>query len=133
MAAPKARTILVNGAVRKGERLMPPSALDLLLRVNFPTSSARVKVCGTLNHTRLKKMHWMHIFLLLHYYCFNLFSITQATERFEAIYPILKEVALAGVPGSKGMKLVSQQILTICAKAAEEGREQSALYLNEIP
>ncbi|KAL8112272.1 uncharacterized protein LOC141666994 [Apium graveolens] len=87
LAAPKARTILVNGAVRKGERLMPPSALDLLLRVTFPTSSARVK----------------------------------ATERFEAIYPILKEVALAGVPGSKGMKLVSQQILTICTKAAGEG------------
>lgn len=57
----------------------------------------------------------------------------QATERFEAIYPTLKEVALAGVPGSKGMKLVSQQILTICAKASREGKLQTALYLNEIP
>ncbi|XP_017236060.1 uncharacterized protein LOC108209586 [Daucus carota subsp. sativus] len=98
LAAPKARTILVNGAVRKGERLMPPSALDLLLRVNFPTSSARVK----------------------------------ATERFEAIYPILKEVALAGVPGSKGMKLVSQQILTICAKAAEEGTPELSREATDI-
>ncbi|KAL8157585.1 uncharacterized protein LOC141674535 [Apium graveolens] len=87
LSAPKARSILVNGAVRKGERLMPPSALDLLLRVTFPTSSSRVK----------------------------------ATERFEAIYPILKEVALAGVPGSKAMKQVSQQIMTISAKAAGEG------------
>lgn len=44
LSAPKARTILVNGAVRKGERLMSPSSLDLLLRVTFPAPSARVKV-----------------------------------------------------------------------------------------
>ena len=47
MSAPKARPILVNGAVRKGERLMPPSAFEILMRVTFPASSARVKV-GTL-------------------------------------------------------------------------------------
>nr|XP_043627744.1 transmembrane protein 214-like [Erigeron canadensis] len=87
LSAPKARTILVNGAVRKGERLMPPSALDLLLRVTFPSSSSRVK----------------------------------ATERFEAVYPVLKEVALAGSPGSKAMKQVSQQIMTVSLKAAGEG------------
>ncbi|KAI3696277.1 hypothetical protein L1987_79289 [Smallanthus sonchifolius] len=87
LSAPKARTILVNGAARKGERLMPPSALDLLLRVTFPSSSARVK----------------------------------ATERFEAVYPTLKEVALAGSPGSKAMKQVSQQIMTVSLKAAGEG------------
>ncbi|XP_024989945.1 uncharacterized protein LOC112524386 [Cynara cardunculus var. scolymus] len=87
LSAPKARTILVNGAVRKGERLMPPSALDLLLRVTFPSSSARVK----------------------------------ATERFEAVYPTLKEVALAGSPGSKAMKQVSQQIMTVSLKASGEG------------
>ncbi|KAL8471048.1 hypothetical protein ACS0TY_033572 [Phlomoides rotata] len=87
LAAPKARTILVNGAVRKGERLISPAALDLLLHVTFPASSARVK----------------------------------ATERFEAIYPILKEVALAGSPGSKAMKQVSQQIQPIAVKAAGEG------------
>lgn len=45
LSSPKARTILVNGAVRKGERLVPPSALETLLRLTFPTSSARVKVC----------------------------------------------------------------------------------------
>ncbi|XP_019160275.1 PREDICTED: uncharacterized protein LOC109156867 [Ipomoea nil] len=87
LAAPKARTVLINGAVRKGERLVPPSALDLLLRVTFPASSARVK----------------------------------ATERFEKIYPTLKEVALAGSPGSKAMKQVSQQILLLAVKAAAEG------------
>ncbi|KAL4586724.1 hypothetical protein LXL04_011368 [Taraxacum kok-saghyz] len=87
LSAPKARVILVNSAVRKGERLMPPSALDLLLRVTFPSSSSRVK----------------------------------ATERFEAVYPTLKEVALAGSHGSKAMKQVSQQILTISFKASGEG------------
>nr|GEU57356.1 transmembrane protein 214-like [Tanacetum cinerariifolium] len=86
LSAPKARTILINGAVRKGERLMPPSALDLLLRVTFPSSSARVK----------------------------------ATERFEAVYPTLKEVAFAGSPGSKAMKQVSQQIFTVTLKASGE-------------
>lgn len=44
----------------------------------------------------------------------------QATERFEAIYPTLKEVALAGTPGSKTMKQVSQQILSFAVKAAGE-------------
>lgn len=86
MSAPKARPILVNGAVRKGERLMPPSAFEILMRVTFPASSARVK----------------------------------ATERFEAIYPTLKEVALAGTPGSKTMKQVSQQILSFAVQAAGE-------------
>ncbi|KAF9674009.1 hypothetical protein SADUNF_Sadunf10G0083200 [Salix dunnii] len=86
LAAPKARSILVNGAVRKGERLMPPSALEILLRVTFPSSSARLK----------------------------------ATERFGAIYPTLKEVALAGAPRSKAMKQVSQQILSSALKAAGE-------------
>ncbi|XP_019165012.1 PREDICTED: uncharacterized protein LOC109161118 [Ipomoea nil] len=87
LSVPKARSILVNGAVRKGERLVPPSALDLLLRVTFPASSARVK----------------------------------ATERFEKIYPTLKEIALAGSPGSKAMKQVSLQIFAFATKAAGEG------------
>ncbi|KAJ6721277.1 TRANSMEMBRANE PROTEIN 214-LIKE [Salix viminalis] len=76
LAAPKARSILVNGAVKKGERLMPPSALEILLRVTFPSSSARLK----------------------------------ATERFVAIYPTLKEVALAGAPRSKAMKQVFPEL-----------------------
>ncbi|KAH6759568.1 transmembrane protein of unknown function DUF2359 [Perilla frutescens var. hirtella] len=87
LTVPKARSILVSNAVRKGERLVSPAALELLLHATFPASSARVK----------------------------------ATERFEAIYPILKEVALAGSPGSKAMKQVSQQIQSIAVKAAGEG------------
>ncbi|GLT97923.1 hypothetical protein SLE2022_154650 [Rubroshorea leprosula] len=86
LAVPKARTILINGAVRKGERLIPPSAFEMLLRVTFPAPSARVK----------------------------------ATERFEAIYPVLKEVALAGSHGSKAMRQVSQQILNFAIKASGE-------------
>ncbi|KAK9118052.1 hypothetical protein Scep_016145 [Stephania cephalantha] len=86
LSTPKAQPILLNGAVRKGERLVSPSALELLLRLTFPASSARVK----------------------------------ATERFEAAYPTLKELALAGSPGSKAMKQVLQQLLIIAINAASE-------------
>ncbi len=58
----KARPILLNGAIRKGERILPPSALNLLMQVAFPLDSAR----------------------------------TKGTERFVAIYPFLKELALTG-------------------------------------
>lgn len=100
LSFPKARPILVNGAVRKGERLVPPSALELLMRATFPPTSARVK----------------------------------ATERFEVVYPILKEVALAGSPGSKAMKQVAQQILNFTFKAAGEdvpelSREASDIFI----
>ncbi|KAK0575399.1 hypothetical protein LWI29_038497 [Acer saccharum] len=100
LSTAKAQTILVNGAVRKGERLMPPSALETLLRLTFPSTSARVK----------------------------------ATERFEAIYPVLKEVALAGAPGSKAMKQVAQQILNFSVKAAGESmselsREAAGIFI----
>ncbi|KAG9456779.1 hypothetical protein H6P81_001287 [Aristolochia fimbriata] len=86
LSAPKARPILLNGAIRKGDRLVPPSALDLLMRATFPAPSARVK----------------------------------ATERFEAVYPILKEVALAGSPGTKAMKQLSNQLFPITVKAISE-------------
>ncbi|KAK8647539.1 hypothetical protein V6N13_121273 [Hibiscus sabdariffa] len=86
LSASKARTILVNGAVRKGERLVPPSSFGVLMRVTFPASSARVK----------------------------------ATERFEAVYPILKEVALAGSHGSKAMRQASQQMFNFAIVAAGE-------------
>ncbi|XP_045819240.1 transmembrane protein 214-B-like isoform X2 [Trifolium pratense] len=86
LSAPKARPVLVNGAVRKGERLIPPPAFETLIRVTFPSSSTRVK----------------------------------ATERFEFIYPVLREVALGGSPGSKAMKQVSQQIFSFAIKAAGE-------------
>lgn len=90
LSAPKACSILVNGAVRKGERLIPPAQLETLMRVTFPVSSARVK----------------------------------ATERFEAVYPTLKEVALAGAPGSKAMKQVSLQIFGFAITAAGEANPE---------
>ncbi|XP_043696361.1 uncharacterized protein LOC122646821 [Telopea speciosissima] len=86
LSLPKARTILLNGVARKGERLVPPSALEQLMRVTFPASSARVK----------------------------------ATERFDAIYPSLKELAISGVSGSKAMKQVSQQLLSFAIQAVVE-------------
>lgn len=87
LSMPKARQILLNGAVRKGERLVTPAALDILMRLTFTSSSSRIK----------------------------------ATERFEAVYPTLKEVALAGASGSKAMKQVAQQILGVAFQAAGEG------------
>uniref|UniRef100_I1KRT0 Uncharacterized protein n=1 Tax=Glycine max TaxID=3847 RepID=I1KRT0_SOYBN len=90
LSTPKARPVLVNSAVRKGERLIPPSAFEILVRVTFPPSSTRVK----------------------------------ATERFEAIYPTLKEVALGGSAGSKSMKQVALQIFSFAIKAAGENNPE---------
>ncbi|CAL0317692.1 unnamed protein product [Lupinus luteus] len=98
IAFPKARPILLNGAVRKGERVVPPSALDTLLRVTFPLPSVRVK----------------------------------ATERFEVVYPTLKEVALAGSPGSKGVKQLAQQILSFAIKAAGEANPDLSKEASDI-
>ena len=44
LSTPKAHQVLVNSAVRKGERLIPPSVFEILIRVTFPASSARMKV-----------------------------------------------------------------------------------------
>ncbi|KAG5040801.1 hypothetical protein AAZX31_05G129200 [Glycine max] len=90
LSTPKARPVLVNSAVRKGERLIPSSAFEILVRVTFPPSSTRVK----------------------------------ATERFEAIYPTLKEVALGGSAGSKAMKQVALQIFSFAIKAAGENNPE---------
>uniref|UniRef100_A0A7N0UGB8 Transmembrane protein n=1 Tax=Kalanchoe fedtschenkoi TaxID=63787 RepID=A0A7N0UGB8_KALFE len=98
ISGPKARAILVNGAVRKGERLVPPASLDTLMRLTFPAASARVK----------------------------------ATERFEAVYPTLKDVALAGAPGSKSMKQVSQQIFGYAIKAAVGDNPQLVLEATNV-
>ncbi|KAF8093462.1 hypothetical protein N665_0383s0090 [Sinapis alba] len=94
LSNPEASTILVNGTVIEGKRLIPPHVFEDLLRLTFPPSSARVK----------------------------------DTERFESIYPLLKEVALAGAPGSETMKQVTQQILTSTLKLAGEG---NAILANE--
>ncbi|PPS15889.1 hypothetical protein GOBAR_AA04690 [Gossypium barbadense] len=86
LSVSKARSILVNNAVRKGERLVPPSSFEILMRATFPASSSRVK----------------------------------ATERFEAIYPTVKEVALAGSHGSKAMRQAALQMFAFAIKAAGE-------------
>jgi len=44
LSVTKARSILLNGAVRRGERLVPPVSFDLFMRATFPVSNARVKV-----------------------------------------------------------------------------------------
>ena len=49
-----------------------------------------------------------------------LIGFMQATERFEAIYSTLKEVALAGSHGSKAMKQAAQQIFDFALRAAGE-------------
>ncbi|KAI3520802.1 hypothetical protein L1887_10254 [Cichorium endivia] len=43
-SSPKAPTNLVNGAVRKGERMVPPSAVELLMGATFPAPTSCVKV-----------------------------------------------------------------------------------------
>ncbi|WJX48841.1 hypothetical protein P8452_35350 [Trifolium repens] len=43
LSTPEAQPVLVNGAVRKGEQLIPPPAFDTLIRVTFPSSN-RVKI-----------------------------------------------------------------------------------------
>ncbi|KAI4981428.1 hypothetical protein ZWY2020_021920 [Hordeum vulgare] len=84
--------MLLNGAVRKGERLVPAGTLDLFMRCTFPVPNARVK----------------------------------ATERFEAAYPRIKELALVGTPGSKAVKQASQQLLPLAVKAMQENNAELA-------
>eukprot|EP00252_Welwitschia_mirabilis_P013156 TRINITY_DN2904_c0_g1_i1.p1 TRINITY_DN2904_c0_g1~~TRINITY_DN2904_c0_g1_i1.p1 ORF type:complete len:609 (-),score=134.49 TRINITY_DN2904_c0_g1_i1:413-2239(-) len=79
----KSKSILLNGAIRKGVRLIPPSAFVSIMQASFPLDSAR----------------------------------TKATERFVAIYPLIKELALAGSHRSKATKPVAQQLLPLCLGA----------------
>lgn len=44
LSFPKAHTVLINGAVKRAERLVTPSALEVLMRVTFPGPSLRIKV-----------------------------------------------------------------------------------------
>ncbi|CAM6089854.1 unnamed protein product [Calypogeia fissa] len=87
--ARKARTVLLNGATRKGERLVPPTALETIMKATFPSESAK----------------------------------TKATERFQAVYPLLKELALAGSLRSKATKPVAQQLLPLSLTIAAEDNE----------
>ncbi|XP_076933203.1 uncharacterized protein LOC143599019 [Bidens hawaiensis] len=56
----------------------------------------------------------------------------KATDRFEAIYPVLKEVALAVALDSKAMKQLTQQLLHIAAKAAGQGNSALASEASDI-
>uniref|UniRef100_A0A0D6R0Y1 Uncharacterized protein n=1 Tax=Araucaria cunninghamii TaxID=56994 RepID=A0A0D6R0Y1_ARACU len=82
----KARPILLNSAVRKGERLVPPPALTILMQLAFPLDSAR----------------------------------TKATEKFVAIYPFIKELALVGANRSKSTRPVAQQLMPLSLAAISE-------------
>ncbi|EFH58399.1 hypothetical protein ARALYDRAFT_346595 [Arabidopsis lyrata subsp. lyrata] len=93
LSNPEARTILVNRAIRDGERLIPPSSFEILVRLTFPPSSARVKV----------------------------------TKRFEKVYPLLKEVALALESGTEGNAV--EQIFTFSLKVAGEAKETAAIAI----
>ncbi|KAL2642219.1 hypothetical protein R1flu_009806 [Riccia fluitans] len=82
----KARTVLLNGATRKGERLVPAASYELVLRAAYPNESAK----------------------------------TKATERFLAVYPFVKEIALAGTVRSKATKPVAQQLLPLSLAGAAD-------------
>ncbi|KAF3493647.1 hypothetical protein DY000_02058372, partial [Brassica cretica] len=81
---PEARAVLLNGAVRHGEWLIPPCPFEMLVRLTFP---ARVEEA--------------------------------TTERFQAIYPLLKEVALALDTSADALK----QIFTFSLKLAGQKDE----------
>ncbi|XP_047317034.1 uncharacterized protein LOC124920571 [Impatiens glandulifera] len=98
ISAPKARPILLNGASRKGERLVSVKSLEILMRSTFPPPSARIK----------------------------------ATERLTGIYPILKEVALAGSPLSKSMKQTILDLFEMVMKLAAVGEEDLSKEASDI-
>jgi len=81
LSTPKARPVLVNSAVRKGERLIPPSAFEILLRVTFPPSSARVKV---------DMFSWLYVFSFECIIAPNLQNVCQYAAAF--IYRLLKDL-----------------------------------------
>jgi len=45
----------------------------------------------------------------------------QATERFQSIYPVVRELALAGTFRSKATRAVAQQLLPLSLAALSEG------------
>ena len=94
---------------------MPPTSLELLIQVTFPPPSSRIKV-------GVVKDSYPTCFTMcnldeLSVDAFLCKSSLQATERFEAVYSTLKELSLAGSPGTKAIRQVSQQLLPITVKA----------------
>ncbi|XP_010507975.1 PREDICTED: uncharacterized protein LOC104784632 [Camelina sativa] len=102
LSNPEAQTILVNRADRDGKRVIPPSSFEILLRLTFPDSSARLEV----------------------------------TERFEAVYHLLKEVALAPESSATGGNAM-EEIFTFSLKLVGEGnpglaKEAAAIALRSV-
>ncbi|CAM6084002.1 unnamed protein product [Calypogeia fissa] len=93
--AAKARKLLVDSARNSRKRLVPPAALDTLMRATFLSKSS-----GT-------------------------------QERFQPVYPFLKELALAGSSQSKATKRVAQQLLPLMLTATEASFDEGAKALQE--
>ncbi|KAI4973179.1 hypothetical protein ZWY2020_028887 [Hordeum vulgare] len=55
-----------------------------------------------------------------------------STERFEVAYPIIKELALVGTPGSKAVKQASQQLLPLAVKAMQENNAELAKEATDV-
>ncbi|KAE8806925.1 Proteasome subunit beta type-6 [Hordeum vulgare] len=53
-------------------------------------------------------------------------------ERFEVAYPIIKELALVGTPGSKAVKQASQQLLPLAVKAMQENNAELAKEATDV-
>ncbi|GBG81742.1 hypothetical protein CBR_g33920 [Chara braunii] len=85
----KAKPMLMNGASKKGERLIPAASLDLIMRLAYPSETAQ----------------------------------TKATERFLAIYPVVKEAALAGASRSKTLKAAAAQLFPLSLSVVGEDNE----------
>ncbi|EHA8591961.1 hypothetical protein COCNU_contig69131079G000010 [Cocos nucifera] len=56
----------------------------------------------------------------------------QATERLEVVYPTLKELALAGSPGTKATKQAAQQLLPAAVKAMQENNPELTREATDI-
>ncbi|CAH8313373.1 unnamed protein product [Eruca vesicaria subsp. sativa] len=95
MSHPKAPTILVDGAIREGQPLIPLPSFEILVRLTFPPRSARVK----------------------------------STERVEAIYPLLKVVALS--PDMAGGSNAVKQMFTFALRSGRKGIVTGNLALAE--
>eukprot|EP00271_Cylindrocystis_brebissonii_P020967 TRINITY_DN7278_c0_g1_i1.p1 TRINITY_DN7278_c0_g1~~TRINITY_DN7278_c0_g1_i1.p1 ORF type:complete len:603 (+),score=137.84 TRINITY_DN7278_c0_g1_i1:263-2071(+) len=82
----KARTTLLNASSKRGERVVPPAALDAVMHATFVSETAQ----------------------------------TKASERFKEIYPLVRDVALAGSGKSKNTKPAAISLLPLSLAAAAQ-------------
>ncbi|XP_056850209.1 uncharacterized protein LOC130494577 [Raphanus sativus] len=95
LSRPRAPAILVDGALREGEPLIPLTSFEILVRLAFPAPDARV----------------------------------ESTARVEAIYPLLKDVALS--PDMPGGSNAVKQMFTFSLRSARKGIVTGNLVLAE--